>query len=386
MAEPPSAPAPPRPLYAVWEVTLGCTLRCTHCASRGGLPRQRELSTAECLDVIRQLAALGVQEVTLIGGEAYARPDWLELLSVLRDHGVLPTLTTSGFGLSPAMARAAARAGLAHASVSIDGEPATHDRLRARPGSHAQALQALAALRDAGVRVGVNTQLHRASQAELPALLERIAEAGAQAWQVQLTVPMGRAVEHPELVLQPFDLLTLFPVLGALAQRCAALGVALSPGNNVGYFGPFEAQLRSGAAHQHGGSCGAGVLTLGLESDGTVKGCPSLATATWAAGNVRDTPLATLWAQSAALQFNREATPAHLWGFCATCYYAAECRGGCTWTASTLLGRPGNNPLCHHRALELERQGLRERLVLHEGAPGTPFDTGLWALRCEPLP
>src|SRR3954452_20119869 len=58
-----------RPLYAVWEITLQCDLACRHCGSRAGHSRPDELTTAECLDLVRQMAELGVKEVTVIGGE-----------------------------------------------------------------------------------------------------------------------------------------------------------------------------------------------------------------------------------------------------------------------------------------------------------------------------
>src|SRR3978361_339891 len=66
------------PVHVVWEITLACNLKCGHCGSRAGKRRANELSTAECLDVVRQLAAAGTREITLIGGEAYLRRDWLE--------------------------------------------------------------------------------------------------------------------------------------------------------------------------------------------------------------------------------------------------------------------------------------------------------------------
>ena len=74
-----------------------------------------------------------------------------------------------------------------------------------------------------------------------------------------------------------------------------------------------------------------------------------------------------------------------LWGFCATCYYAEVCRGGCTWMAHALLGRPGNNPYCHHRVIELAERGVHERVVRMEEAPGAPFDRGRFELVEEPL-
>lgn len=66
-----------RPVYAVWELTLACDLSCRHCGSRAGRPRPEELTTTEALRVVDELAALGVLEVTLIGGEVYLREDWL---------------------------------------------------------------------------------------------------------------------------------------------------------------------------------------------------------------------------------------------------------------------------------------------------------------------
>jgi MoaA/NifB/PqqE/SkfB family radical SAM enzyme len=44
------------PVHVVWEITLACNLKCQHCGSRAGRPRPGELTTAECLDVVEQLA------------------------------------------------------------------------------------------------------------------------------------------------------------------------------------------------------------------------------------------------------------------------------------------------------------------------------------------
>lgn len=59
---------------------------------------------------------------------------------------------------------------------------------------------------------------------------------------------------------------------------------------------------------------------------------------------------------------------------------------GCTWTSFVTLGRPGNNPFCHHRALEMQKQGIRERVVQRSPAPGEPFDHGMFELVVEPIP
>jgi len=75
-------------VHVVWEITLACDLKCLHCCSRAGQKRERELTTAECLDVVSALARLSAREVTLIGGEAYLRNDWIEIVRAVRAHGM----------------------------------------------------------------------------------------------------------------------------------------------------------------------------------------------------------------------------------------------------------------------------------------------------------
>jgi radical SAM protein with 4Fe4S-binding SPASM domain len=172
-----------------------------------------------------------------------------------------------------------------------------------------------------------------------------------------------------------------------LKQRAFDDGIVILPGNNLGYFGPEEALLRSSEpnAKDHWHGCQAGRFVLGIESDGAVKGCPSLQTAHYVGGKLRDTPLAEIWQRAPELAFTRERSVNDLWGFCRTCSFAEPCLGGCSFTAHALFGKPGNNPLCHYRARHFAKLGQRERLVPRAPAPGTPFDNGLYDLVIEPL-
>ena len=136
----------------------------------------------------------------------------------------------------------------------------------------------------------------------------------------------------------------------------------------------------------HWTSCTAGRNALGIEADGTIKGCPSLATATYAGGNIRDMTLEDIWLLTPELAFARTKTRDELWGFCRTCYYADECRAGCSWTAHCTLGRRGNNPFCYYRVIELRKKGVRERLEPREQAPNLPYDFGRFEIVKEPLP
>ena len=51
---------------------------------------------------------------------------------------------------------------------------------------------------------------------ELEPLLFTLLDLGVRHWQVQLTVAMGNAVDNDEVLLQPFQLLELMPLLARL--------------------------------------------------------------------------------------------------------------------------------------------------------------------------
>src|SRR5688572_27137555 len=113
--------ASPRPIYAVWEITLRCDHACSHYGSRAGDAREDELSTEELFEVADALVRMGTREVTLIGGEAYLRGDVYDLVARLAGNGVRVTMQTGGMGLTATRCRKLVEAGLAAVGVSIDG-------------------------------------------------------------------------------------------------------------------------------------------------------------------------------------------------------------------------------------------------------------------------
>jgi nif11-class peptide radical SAM maturase 3 len=335
--------------YAVWEITLKCNLACQHCGSRAGHERTDELSTAEALDLVQQMADAGIKEITLIGGEAFLRPDWLEIAAAINKAGILCGMTTGGFGISLETAQRMKDAGIALVSVSVDGLEATHDTLRGKPGAWQWAFKTMSHLKAVGIPFGCNTQINRLSAPEFPLIYEHLKEAGFRAWQIQLTVPMGNASDNNHFLLQPSELLDIYPMIAKVIERAEQDGISVQPGNNIGYFGPYERLFRGGDAWSFWRGCSAGLNALGIEADGKIKGCPSLPSAAYTGGNIRDRSLHSIIAESAELRFNLGAgTPegtAHLWGFCKTCEFAEMCRGGCSWTAHVFFDRRGEQSL-----------------------------------------
>ena len=374
-----------RRAYAVWEITLRCNLACAHCGSRAGSARDEELTTSEALDLVAQLADVGISEVTLIGGEAFLRRDWLTIAAAISNAGMTCTMTTGGYALPARIMRRMADAGISHVSVSIDGLEKTHDGIRGRHGSWKHCFATLDALRTTGITTSCNTQLNRLSVPEIPQLYELLLAADVMGWQVQLTAPMGNAAEDPSILLQPSELLIVFPMLARVAQRAWRDGMVFLPSNNVGYFGPFERLLRSNG-HPWGFWQGPrdGRAIIGIESDGSVKADPTLPSGSYIGGNVRSRSLQDILENAPELNFLPAADDpealTHLWGFCAECEFAPVCRGGSPWTAHVFFGRHGNNPYCHHRALTNDAGGIRERLVRKQLPQGQPYDHGVFEI------
>ena len=379
------------PVYVVWELTLACDHACTHCGSRAAQPRPNELNTSEALELADELIAMNVAEVTLIGGEAYLHEGFYEICHRLVSGGVRVGMTTGAWGLTHENLAKMSTAGIRKISVSIDGLEHTHDRMRSKKGSFQQCIKALQLIQDVGIIPLSNTNVNRHNLDDLEALYLTLQRAGVKQWQIQLTAPLGRAADRVNMLLQPYDLLDLLPRIARLKQRGLTEGLTILPGNNLGYFGPEENLLRAQQKEQpdHWGGCQAGRFIMGIESDGAIKGCPSLQTSHYVGARWREHggkgSIHWAWNHSTELSMNHNRSRNDLWGYCATCPLADTCLGGCTFTAHSFFNRPGNNPYCHFRALQHAKRGLKERLVPAKEALGMPFDNGTFDIIVEPF-
>ncbi|MCA9508748.1 MAG: radical SAM protein [Myxococcales bacterium] len=375
------------PAYVVWELTLKCDQKCVHCGSRASKPRKNELNSHDALKIVQQLSEQGTREVVLIGGEAYLHQDFLSIVQALVDSGINVGMTSGGKGIDEDCAMSMKNAGLSFVSISIDGLKKTHDTIRANKGSFDSALQALKHLKENNIRISVNTNINRINMIELEEMYELFFALKISSWQVQITAPLGRAADRPHMLLQPYDLLNIVPRIAKMKERAFKDGFLIMPGNNLGYFGPEESLLRSMRPEDsdHWLSCQAGKFIMGIESDGGLKGCPSLQSEHYLAGNLRKNSLRDLWENSVTIKKHRIRGVKDLWGFCARCDFKEICLGGCTFTSHSVFDRPGNNPYCHYRALKFKSEGKRERLIKIKNAPNKAFDNGKWELIEEPF-
>lgn len=334
----------PAPLAAALELTLRCPCRCLTCGSQAGAARARELDHGEWLGAIGALADLGCQRITLMGGEPLLYSRWMELARAARGRDMIVDIISSGQGLDEKVAALMAGSGLHAVTISVDGLAATHDAQRRVPGCFEQAIRAIRCVDQAGLKVGVTSQVNQGNLAELENLAPILEEAGVLGWQLQLTLPLGRAEENRNLITPPAMMPELLRVLRRLARRP---GLRPHLTDNIGYCTSDDLQLRTiqGGFPRPWLGCRAGLDALGITSDGRVKGCLALPDSC-TEGNVRKESLAAIWRDPQRFRYNRRYAPGQLSGACAECEEAQRCRGGCTATAYAMQGKPGTSSHC----------------------------------------
>lgn len=332
------------PFDVALELTLRCPCRCQTCGSRAGAGRASELSHPEWLGVITALADLGCQRISLMGGEPLLYPQWSELVKAARARSLIVDMISSGQGLDPDVAHTMVDSGLNAVTISVDGVGATHDQQRGVTDCFEQCLRAIRWVDGAGLKVGVTTQVNQGNLAELEVLAPILEDTGVLGWQLQLTLPIGRAQDNLHLALSPAMMPDLLRVLRRLACRP---GLRPHLTDNIGYCTHDDLALRTlqGGFPRPWLGCRAGLDALGVTSDGRVKGCLSLPD-TCVEGNVRELSLSSLWNDPNRFAYNRRYTPAQLWGACVACEHSRHCRGGCTSTAYAMSGRPGTISHC----------------------------------------
>ncbi len=326
------------------ELTLACPCRCETCGSNAGRRRDDELTLEEWRSVLGSLATLGCDRVSLLGGEPLLHPEWPEIARFAREQGLAVEMITSGIGLDASAARAISDIGFFAVTVSVDGTEAVHNRQRGLAEGYRMAMDALRYLDEAGVRAGINTQINASTLPTLTQLAPALEAAGAMGWQLQLTMPKGRAAGCTELALTPEAMPKVMETVRNLARRP---GLRPMITDNMGYLTRDDPVLRTPprVTSRCWMGCFAGIRALGIMSDGSVKGCLALPDES-IEGNVRVEPLEEIWGDMSRFAYNRAFDPASLGGECAECKFGRICRGGCTAFAMSVHGRPHISTHC----------------------------------------
>ncbi len=252
------------------ELTLRCNERCIHCGSRCGEHENPPELTLEqykrILDEVKRDFGAKQVELDITGGEPLLRRDFYDIMGYADSLGFRWGMTSNATLIDDEAARRLFECGMKTISVSIDGLEPTHDALRGRTGAFRAAMKGIHALIAHGgfQHIQITTVINHRNFGELPAMFEMLRDVEIDSWRVINIEPIGRATEHPDLMLTDDEYRCLFDFI----REKRAEGYPLTYGCSHFLGTEYERQVRDWYF-----LCNAGIYTASIMANGDIAAC-----------------------------------------------------------------------------------------------------------------
>ena len=254
-----------------WEMTQACALACRHCRAEAiSTPHPEELTHAESMDLLRQIAAFDkpLPHLILTGGDPLRRADLYELIDEAQRLGLTISVTPSATGdlTYDVLAKLKAH-GVESLGLSLDGSTAAlHEAVRGVEGCFDWTMRAAANAAKLGIPIQVNTLVAQETEADLPAIYELLKGITVMRWSLFFLIAVGRgkllkpvsAERGEELMRWAFDLSQEAPFVVATTEAPSYRRIALERMRAAGWSASRSRRRRSVAASRSAtdmGSC-----------------------------------------------------------------------------------------------------------------------------------
>ncbi len=320
------------PYSAVWEITMGCNMRCKHCGSSCEQSLLDELTTEQALKLCDDLGELGLKFITLSGGEPTTRSDWHLIAKRLRANNIIPNIITNGWLITEKLIAKALEVKIGSMTLSIDGLRETHDFIR-REGSFDKCIEALKLMNENNIYSCVITTVNKMNINELNEMKDIFINLGVKKWQLQFGLPMGNLKSNSHLVISPNDIDKIIDfTYDSISDERMITYIA----DNIGYYSKKDLAIRKNSSitgtNCIWSGCGAGKTSMGILHNGDIVGCTAVRNREFIEGNILKTPIVEIWNDPNSFKWNREMKKEKLAGFCNECAYGDFCLGGCANT------------------------------------------------------
>jgi len=347
------------PVGLLAELTYRCPLQCPYCSNPLAMNRaERELTTAEWQNVMRQAGELGVLQIHLSGGEPTVRQDLEQILEAAVTANLYTNLITSGVTLTRERLARLADLGLDHVQLSIqDVDPANAERISGYKGGSAKKREVARWVKDLGLPLTINAVVHRHNIESLPAIIDYAVEVGAGRLEVAHTQYYAWALKNRA---------ALIPTREQFRKSVAITSAARERLKGILVFDVV--------AHDHYAvrpkPCmgGWGRSLIDITPSGKVLPCHACeAIPGIEIDNVRDKPLADIWFEGRAFQLFRGTE--WMQEPCRSCERREIDWGGCRCQALAVTGdAAATDPACVLSPWHAEFAAIAE----HESAAASP--------------
>ena len=343
-----------------WYISFRCNLACAHCSvsSSPWVDTSEDLTTADAMRVVEQMAELNVGTALLSGGEFMLRPDACEIIGALGARGISCALETNGITLGKPfvdLARELQQRKLLNIGISLDGGTReSHERLRG-PHSFERTVRTLRMLRDEGIKYNVQAVMNQSNIETVPQLFD-LAESLLPALDYLMFAflnPVGRGIELvQEIGLRPADYHRICELVKQGLDRTRVKAIVKTPPATLPprYLGLVFNHERTLPAV----SCQFPLL--GVLPNGDITICAvSRDNQDLYFGNIRSDRLKDIWTRTRmSMLRSRYVAADDLHGICADCIFKRICKGSCrAWAYEDGGDFDAPFPVC----AEMEREG-----------------------------
>jgi radical SAM protein with 4Fe4S-binding SPASM domain len=334
-----------RPLSVHFDLTYRCNERCVHCYLDHD--DHGELTTAECLNVLEELASSGALFLTFSGGEIFLRPDLYEILAAARRLHFDISLKSNALLVTPERAARLREFGVRRVQISVYSEvPAVHDAITKVPGSLERTLAAIPILLEHGLLVKLACPLMQENLMAYRGVMA-LAEKLGVPYILDLTItPMMDGSGGP--LAHRASVSSLLPVMrDPVLQSCKPQPTPQSASALDNLPSAFGSGVSSGieSLAYEDLPCSAGHNSCYISPYGDVYPCVQLPQA---AGNLRRDKFTDIWYHAPQLERLRAVRESQL-PICSRCEirsYCERCPGLALMEGGDLLG-------AYERACEL---------------------------------
>lgn len=263
----------PRLMFLFFELTQSCNLSCRHCGSSCASSSQSYvLSKDVVINLLKSIASRYNPKSIMIcitGGEPMLRDDLYDIMAEASQMGFYWGMTTNGTLINDRTAEQLKAAGIGSLSVSLDGDENMHDWLRKKAGCYRSVIQGIEALKSSGLlqKTQITTVIHKKNIMQLDKIAGIVKDLGVPSWRIINIEPIGRALDHQDLLLDCEDILTLFNYIAEKRQNNESeLKVTYGCSH---YLTPiYERELRN-----YYFICGSGIYVASILHNGDIYSC-----------------------------------------------------------------------------------------------------------------
>lgn len=326
------------PITCVWEVTMGCNMRCKHCGSSCKTALPGELTTQDAYKFIDMCSDIGLEWINLSGGEPLTRKDLPLLIDYLTQKEILVNIISNGWLITEKMAGYFKTIPGLRVAISLDGTQEIHDKIR-KPGAFEHAVKSFKILHKYGISSACITTITLQNIDILDEIKNLLISLGVECWQVQIGLPMGNLSGHCDWVIKPED---VDQIIDFCYETSKEGKINIYPADCIGYYGAKEGETLKNTygldcAPEWDG-CHAGFRSFGMLHNGDILGCTSIRNKEFIEGNIKDRSLREIWEDPGSFKWRRGFTKENLKGDCLKCKHSAKCLGGCPNTRLSMNG------------------------------------------------